>query len=127
MAQVVIRSGADASGTAVGIIGPLRRELATLTGLEVRVWGEAAPNEVPRPPRAIAVDGYAVVAVGGQRAYVGVLARRGEDYWLVDDQAHRLVAAPSALQGEVGAKVWVTGTADGDSLAIESYGVIRRR
>ncbi len=49
MAQVVIRSGADASGTAVGIIGPLRRELATLTGLEVRVWGEAAPNEVPRP------------------------------------------------------------------------------
>ena len=66
-----------------------------------------------------------MVSVNGETPSVGVLERRGEEYWLGGDPGVQIMGLPDALTRAVGAKVWVTGTSGADGLRVQSYGIIR--
>ena len=128
---VVAVTGADpftqvvASGAAgeVALTGALREELATLHGAEVRVRGRPMANHQPRPARAVEVTSYEIVAIGGERPYVGELTLGEGGHWLA---GMRLVGAPEELSRAVGGKVWVVGRRADGELQVLSYGIIRR-
>ncbi len=127
----IIASGTDGlrmvnlrtdDGTSVGLVGELQAELARLSGAVVTVRG----NDAPAPAdRGLAVTEYEVVAVNGETPSVGVLERRGAEYWLGGDSEVHLMGVPNALTRAVGAKVWVTGSSDADGLRVQSFGIIR--
>jgi hypothetical protein len=122
-AQVIVSPVPGAPAGEVAIVGALRSELATLHGAQVRVWGRAVANGQPVPRRAIEATGYEIVAINGERPYVGELVARQGGVWLADK---RLVAAPVELLQMVGAKVWVVGRSAGSDLQVQSYGIIVR-
>ena len=118
-AQVVARGAAGD----VALTGALREELATLHGAEVRVRGRPMANRQPRPARAVEVTSYEIVAINGERPYVGELAGRDGGLWL---HGMRLAGASDELRGAVGAKVWVLGRRADGELQVLSYGIIAR-
>lgn len=120
-AQVVL-SGV---GPDVALIGPLLNELRRLVGARVRITGRPTRNPAAAPERAVDVAGYEIVAVDGERPYVGVIIKRDDRLWLAGEETLELVDAPPDLTGRVGAKVFVTGARDGGRLLVKSYGVIR--
>ncbi len=122
-AQVIVSPAPGVPAREVAVVGPLRSELATLHGAEVRVWGRAVANGQPVPRRAIEAAGYEIVAINGERPYVGELVAREGGLWLA---SQRLVAAPVELRQAVGAKVWVVGRSAGGDLQVQSYGIIVR-
>ena len=108
---------------ALRLAGPLSEELGHLTGAAVRVWGSRTSD---KPQDRLEVAGYAVESVNGRPVHVGVLAEAGGAVVLRGDREWRLVNAPDVLARSVGAKVYVAGPTRGDSLTVESWGVIRR-
>ena len=114
---------ASGTGGEVALVGALRGELATLHGAEVRVRGRPVANLQPRPPRAVEVTSYEIVAINGERPYVGELAAGDGGLWL---HGMRLAGAPDELRGAVGAKVWVLGRRADGELQVLSYGIIAR-
>lgn len=120
-AQVVL------SGVArdVALTGPLFAELRRLVGARVRITGRPGRNPAAAPDRAVEVTGYDILAVDGERPFVGVVVRRDARLWLAGQDTLELLGAPPDLAARVGAKVFITGTARGGQLVLRSYGVIR--
>lgn len=111
--SIVIR---PAGGRSVPIIGNLAREIGRAAGAEVWVSGR-------RTPAGLEADRYAVRTVDGEAATDGTLARDGDRLVLVTPSGRRPIARPpAALQGMIGARVWLVGALDG---SITSYGVLR--
>src|SRR3972149_970719 len=100
----------------VALIGPLAGELGRLVGARVSVTGWPARNPAAVPERAVEGAAYEILAVDGERPYVGILA--GQD-------TLEVVGAPPDLSARIGAKVFVTGVMRGGQLELRSYGVIR--
>lgn len=125
LTQVIVQSGAAPDVRAVAVRGPLRDEIAALSGATLRVWGRPVPGQPPPPARAVQASGYEIRAIGGRRPLVGILRAAG-DVWLDADRPYRLVRVPDALAEMNGAKVWIVGALGGDTLAVETFGVIRR-
>ncbi len=127
----IISSGVDGlrmvnlrtdDGTSVGLVGELEAELARLSGAVVSVRGTDAPAPADR---GLEVTDYEVVSINGEPPSVGVLERRGEEYWLGGDPGVHLMGIPDALTQAVGAKVWVTGPSSAEGVTVQSYGIIR--
>jgi hypothetical protein len=111
--SVVVR---PAGGRSVTILGPLAREIGRAAGAEVWVSGG-------RTAEGLAAEQYAVRSVDGEPAVDGALAREGDRLVLVTPAGRRPIARPpAALQGMIGARVWLVGALDG---SITSYGVLR--
>ncbi len=120
-AQVVLRAGT----AEVALIGDLVPELRRLAGAGVRATGKRERNPAAAPEWAVNVADYQIVAVDGERPYVGIVMQRGAQFWLVGQDTLELLGAPPDLAARVGAKVFVNGTARGGQLLLRSYGVIR--
>ena len=120
LASVAIQS----DGRTTTVEGALRDEIGRLSGARVRIWGSVAPARAAADG-AIHATGYEILEVAGERPFVGVLQVRGPDLWLVGATELRLLNPPVELTERTGAKVWVTGTADGRELQLASYGVLR--
>ena len=118
-AEVVVSAG----GRSAAVVGSLRAELGTLHGVEVEVRGRAVGNPHGTPGRAIEVERYEIIAIAGERPFVGTLEARAGGLWI---DGMRLVGAPDDLVGAVGGKVWVIGRNEDGRLAVRGYGVIRR-
>jgi len=127
LTQLVVQTASGAEPQSVGVRGPLRRDVQNLIGAEVRIWGKPVANQPPPPPRGIEVTGYEILSVGGAVPVVGTLIEDGGTFYVVSD-TDRLVLdpVPENLRNVAGAKIWVVGRRDGDTLHLESYGVIRR-
>ena len=127
----IISSGTDGlrmvslrtdDGSSVGLVGELGAELARLSGAVVTVRG----NDAPAPAdRGLDVMEYEVMSINGETPSVGVLERRGEEYWLGGDPSVHLIGIPDALTQAVGAKIWVTGSSSANGVTVQSYGIIR--
>ncbi len=108
--------------------GPLP-ELARLTGARVRVMGEADAFAAV-PARGFAVADYELLEVEGQRPMTGRLVR-GEpeagtpDRLEADGAPGRVVVGMPSGSPETGSRVWILGTVRGDSLFVQSFGVLR--
>lgn len=120
-AQVVL------SGVApdIALIGPLSGELRRLVGARVRVTGWPLTNPAAAPERAVEVAAYEILAVDGERPYVGIVVRRDDRLWLAGVDTLELLGAPPDLAAHIGAKVFVNGTVRSGQLVLRSYGVIR--
>lgn len=111
--SIVVR---PAGGRSVTILGPLAREIGRAAGAELWVSGR-------RTPAGLAAEAYAVRTVDGEAAVDGMVARDGDRLVLVTPAGRRPIARPpAALQGMIGARVWLVGALDG---SITSYGVLR--
>lgn len=111
--SIVVR---PAGGRSVTIIGNLAREIGRAAGADVWVSGR-------RTPAGLEADRYAVRTVDGESAIDGTLARDGDRLVLVTPTGRLPIARPpAALQGMIGARVWLVGALDG---SITSYGVLR--
>ncbi|CAN5688773.1 hypothetical protein BH23GEM11_BH23GEM11_14430 [soil metagenome] len=104
-------------------------ELARLAEATVRVTGEA--DAFPAAPaRGFAVRGYELLEVEGARPFTGRLVRGARaagtpDRLETDGAGQRvLVGMPAGTPG-TGARVWVLGEVRGDSLLVQSFGVLR--
>jgi hypothetical protein len=116
-----LRPDADADG-------PLP-ELARLTGARVRVTG-TADAFAAAPARGFAVAAYELLEVEGERPVTGRLVRgdaeRGTpDRLEVDGGLGRVVVGMPSGSPVTGSRVWILGTARGDSLLVQSFGVLR--
>lgn len=109
----------------VALIGPLAGELGRLVGARVSVTGWPARNPAAVPERAVEVAAYEILAVDGERPYVGILVGRDNRLWLAGQDTLEVVGAPPDLSARIGAKVFVTGVIRGGQLELRSYGVIR--
>lgn len=123
LGQIVVRP--DGGGAGVAVRGPLRDEVARLVGAEVRVWGRAGANQPPTPPRAVTAAGYDIMSIGGARPVVGTLLARREALWLVAGDTLQVRGAPPELAARAGARVWILGVREGDTLRLQSYGILR--
>jgi hypothetical protein len=114
------------SGTApdIALVGSLAGELGRLVGARVSVTGRPTANPAAVPERAVDVASYDIIAVNGERPYVGMLVERDRRLWLAGRDTLELVGAPSDLVARVGAKVFVNGTVQAGQLLLRSYGVI---
>jgi len=121
LAQIVIQP----AETPVAVHGDLRDEIGNLIGAEVRVWGPVVDNQPPPPPRAIDVRGYEVLSVGGSAPIVGNLIEEGGRLFLVSGTRVELATIPDALRSHIGAKVWIVGVRQGETVSVQSFGVIR--
>ena len=109
-------------GTSVGLVGELEVELAMLSGAVVTVRGNDAPAAADR---GLDVTEYEIVTVNGEIPSVGMLERRGGEYWLGGDPDVHLTGVPAVLTQAVGAKIWVTGSSSAGVLRVQSFGIIR--
>jgi hypothetical protein len=107
----------------VRLVGSLEGELRRLSGATVRVQGVSGTGF---PGGTLDARRYEVLAIEGQRPYVGVLLVRGDSSWLVAADTLRLAAVPDQLRAQAGARVWVIGpaTPDGREVRVQAYGVI---
>ena len=108
------------SGESVDLVGPLRGELSRLSGAVTSVRGTRDAGG-----RTFTVQSYSVISVNGQTPVVGVMVERDGAVWIDGDESVRLTAVGDNLREQMGAKVWVTGRRTGDTLQVQSYGVIR--
>jgi len=116
-----LRPDADADG-------PLS-ELARLTGARVRVTGEADAFAAV-PARGFAVADYELLEVEGQRPMTGRLVRGDPeagtpDRLEADGAPGRVVVGMPSGSPVTGSRVWILGTVRGDSLFVQSFGVLR--
>ncbi len=120
---VEVREGEDRRQIAV--LGTWKEEIGRLSGAEIEVTGRMSANPSGMPADAITAEQYRVVAINGERAYVGVLTLRDGTMWLDGDTEMRLAVIPPGLRGKAGAKVWVTGQVGDGTIRVQSHGVIR--
>ena len=106
----------DRDTRSVTLLGD-RTLLNRLAGLEVVIWGQRVPGD------RFQVGRFAVRASSGVPALDGVLGRNGRSAYLVtaDGRRHAIARLPQALEGLVGARVWLAGPLD---RAPDSFGVI---
>jgi len=125
LAGIVVRSGTDISpvylqmpDALVPLQGGAASPMTSVIGAEVQVRGTWDGNA------ALIVESFTVTAVNGLPAIDGILEAMTDCYALrlVDGSVHRLTAAPAELQAHVGARVWVTESADATEVA---FGVIQ--
>ena len=116
LAEVVVSAG----GRSAAVVGGLRAELGRLHGAEVEVRGRAVGNPHGTPGWAIDVERYQIIAIAGERPFVGTLEARAGGLWV---DGMRLVGAPDDLVGAVGAKVWVIGRNEDGRLAAQHHQV----
>lgn len=112
-------------GGAVTLLGNLEPELRRLSGATVAVRGAHTAH----PPRGgFDVHWYEILLIDGQRPHVGTLVMRNSTAWLASESdTIQLAALPMALRTESGAKVWLLGPVTGQTLEVQSYGIIRAR
>ncbi len=108
----------------VGITGPLLREIRSLAGATLMVEGVPAAQAMGA---AVDVRRYDVIEVNGERPYVGIMTRTGEDHAIRRDDGTTIAleAVPAALGAATGAKVWVTGRLRDGRVQVQSFGIIR--
>lgn len=109
-----------AEGGSVDLVGAQRDELGRLSGAVVSVTGTRGPGG-----RSFTAESYEVVSVNGETPVVGVMVERDGAVWIEGDEQVRLTAVSDNLRGHMGAKMWITGRRSGDSMQVQSYGVIR--
>jgi len=116
LTDVVLRTGSGA----VRLAGAQLPQLRRLAGVEL--WVRGTPVAAPRP--SLEVAQFTVRAVDGVPALDGVLAEDQGRVVLVTADGRRQVLdhPPAQLRDQLGARVWITGTAPGE---VASYGVIR--
>ncbi|MFI5310670.1 MAG: hypothetical protein ACHQQ3_05525 [Gemmatimonadales bacterium] len=125
LAGIVVLSGSDLAPvylqTGDGLI-PLEGNgalpMASVLGAEVRVRGTWDANA------ALVVETFLVTAVKGLPVFDGILEVLPDGYaikLMADGSDHLLAAAPAALVAHVGARVWVTDSADPTAI---QFGVI---
>jgi hypothetical protein len=107
----------------VRLEGPLAEELRRVSGASVRAWGSRASGQ---PEDRLTVAGYAVDSVNGRPVYVGVVFQTPDGLVLRDAREWRLAGAPGALRALIGGKIYVAGSLSGDTITVESWGVIRQ-
>jgi hypothetical protein len=116
----------DAADGEVAVHGPLRDEIGSLIGAEIRAEGMLTANRPPPPVQAIAATDYEIVSINGRRPVVGILREQGGEYRVGEGEAAvPLTVVPDALKRRLGAKVWVVGSQAAAGLAVQSFGVIR--
>jgi hypothetical protein len=108
------------------VVGRLEPEVRSLAGARVRVEGVPGSGF---PGEAVDVRAYEVLAVNGERPYVGVLGGTAQALTLQPASGEQLVlgVVPGGLAQNVGALVWLTGRMEGARLQVQSFGVIRPR
>ena len=109
-----------AGGNSVDLVGPLRGELARLSGAVASVRGSRDAGA-----RSFTAQSYEVVSINGEAPVVGVMVERDGAVWIDGEEPVRLTAVSDNLRGHMGAKMWITGRRSGDSMQVQSYGVIR--
>ena len=127
MTQVIVRP--NDAGQGVGIAGALRPEVGSLEGVEVSVTGPAIANRPPSPPRAVDVQRYEILSVGGLPAHAGVLMPKGDAMWLAGsrDTLELIGPTPTALARLAGTKVYVAGQVVNGRLVVQAFGAIGPR
>jgi hypothetical protein len=108
----------------VELAGALEPELRRLAGASVVVRGslQGAP-----PAQTLEASDYEVTEIDGATPATGLLETGNGQLRLVGRDTLELAGAPEALRGKAGAKIWVVGRRTGDSVEVQSYGIIRER
>lgn len=110
----------------VGLTGALARELRSLAGGTVRVWGRRAAS--PVGPGMEVMD-YRLIEMEGREPRVGVLEGGPSGEWILrersTDEELVLIGMPGTGV-QAGMLVWVVGTEDARGrIAVEFHGVIQ--
>jgi hypothetical protein len=106
----------------VELAGALEPELRRLAGASVVVRGSLQGD---RPAQTLMASDYEVTQIDGATPATGLLTSENGKLWLAGRDTLELAGAPDALRGKEGAKIWVVGRRAGDSLEVQSYGIIR--
>jgi hypothetical protein len=106
----------------VELAGALEPELRRLAGASVVVRGSL---QGARPAQTLEASEYEVTEIDGATPATGLLETASGQLQLVGRDTVELVGAPQVLRGKEGAKIWVVGRRAGDSLEVQSYGIIR--
>ncbi len=114
----------NSGGGKIALTGPDLAALGRTNGAEVWMTGtlRSGPGR-PLAARSMEVERFVVRAVDGVTVTDGMLVADGDAVVLVasDGKRHRLVTPPSALQSQVGARVWIAGRMDREP---STFGVI---
>jgi hypothetical protein len=78
-----------------------------------------------RPSQMLMASDYEVTQIDGATPATGLLKSENGKLWLAGRDTLELAGAPEALRVKEGAKIWVVGRRAGDSLEVQSYGIIR--
>jgi hypothetical protein len=106
----------------VELAGALEPELRRLAGASVVVRGSV---QGARPAQTLEASDYEVTEINGATPATGLLKAENGKLWLAGRDTFELAGAPELLRGKEGAKIWVVGRRAGDSLEVQSYGIIR--
>jgi hypothetical protein len=109
---------------AVTLVGNLRRELARLSGAEVRVRGVEGGKA---PAASFEVESYDVTRIDGEVPQVGVLAYVRGSLTLLGADTLALSNVPEDLRTHMGSKVWIVGPNENGKIVVQSYGILRER
>ena len=110
--QVVVQQD---DGPGVEVTGPLRAELAQLSGAVVEVTGRVRGT-------AIEADRYTIRSVDGAPVVMGVVERGGTTLQLRVPDGSVVMLRGATGQFRVGQKVWVQGPR---TVEVQSYGLIQ--
>jgi hypothetical protein len=112
-------------GRQVALSGAPAEELRNIDGARVRLVGRRTAGAAPGG--GVEAESYELLSIDGERPTVGILRVTGQSAMLEipGGSMVRLAGAPPALLSRAGAKVWVTGRAGSEGLAVTSYGVLR--
>ena len=113
-------------GAELGLTGALARELRSLAGGTVQVWGRRAATPVGP---GLEVLEYRLLEMEGRPPRVGVLEQEGPGEWALRDretgESLPLLGMPSSGLGD-GLLVWVVGSEDAQGrIIVEFHGVIQ--
>lgn len=112
------------TGGTIELTGALRDELAALSGAEVAVRGARSSSPDPLASGRIDVREYEIVSIDGESVVVGEIVRIAAGRaTLRTERGEEIVLSSYPESFRVGQKVWVQGPS---TLAVQSYGVIRR-
>jgi hypothetical protein len=106
----------------VELVGSLEPELRHLSGAELSVRGAL---QGPTAAQRLEVEDYLITEIDGETPSTGVLQVGDGQLWLVSKDTLQVIDPPEALRARTAAKVWIVGRRSGDSLRVQSYGVIR--
>ena len=122
--QVELRPPDNSRGVAV--LGILRAEIESLTGVTISATGQPVPNQMPSPARAIDVRYYEVVSVGDTPARGGTLMRTGTALRVAGarDTVELAEPVPERLTTLVGRRVYVAGTIENRRMVVQAFGAV---